>query len=146
MKRVLIINGPNLNLLGTREPGVYGDRTLDDIMAAAVDHGEHLGLTVKSVQHNAEGDIIDALHDSRDTNAAVIINPGAFTHYSLAIRDAIAAIGLPVVEAHLSNIHAREGFRHVSVTAPVCVGQIAGFGPDSYLAALDAVARILDRG
>jgi 3-dehydroquinate dehydratase II len=146
MKRVLIINGPNLNLLGTREPGVYGDRTLDDIMAAAVDHGEHLGLAVKSVQHNAEGDIIDALHESRDTNAAVIINPGAFTHYSFAIRDAIAAIGLPAVEVHLSNIHAREGFRHVSVTAPVCVGQIAGFGPDSYLAALDAVARILDRG
>lgn len=146
MKRVLIINGPNLNLLGTREPGVYGDRTLDDIIAAAVDHGEMLGLAVKGVQHNAEGDIIDALHDARDTCAAVIINPGAFTHYSYAIRDAIAAIGIPVVEVHLSNIHAREDFRHTSVTAPVCAGQIAGFGPDSYLAALDAVARILDHG
>ncbi len=146
MKRVLIINGPNLNLLGTREPGVYGDRTLDDIMAASVDHGEQLGLAVKSVQHNAEGDIIDALHDTRDSYEAVIINPGAFTHYSFAIRDAIAAIGLPTVEVYLSNIHAREGFRHTSVTAPVCVGQIAGFGPESYLAALDAVARILDRG
>ena len=115
-------------------------------MAAAVDHGEMLGLAVKGVQHNAEGDIIDALHETRDSCAAVIINPGAFTHYSYAIRDAITAIGIPVVEVHISNIHAREDFRHTSVTAPACAGQIAGFGPDSYLVALDAVARLLDRG
>ncbi len=144
MTPILIIHGPNLNLLGVRERSVYGDLTLDTVNARLVEHAVTLGLAAEVFQSNSEGAIIDALHAARETYAGIVINPGAFTHYSYAIRDAIAGIGLPVVEAHLSNVYAREGFRHTSVTAPVCVGQISGFGPDSYILAIEALKRVLE--
>jgi len=143
MKKVLIIHGPNLNLLGTRERSVYGDTTLEEINGKAAGHGASIGFDVDCFQSNAEADIIGAIHAAGDAYAGVIINPAAFTHTSVAIRDAIAAVDVPFVEVHLSNIHAREEFRHHSLTAPVCVGQISGFGPDSYLLGLDALRRVL---
>jgi 3-dehydroquinate dehydratase-2 len=133
--RVLVIHGPNLNLLGEREPAVYGTQTLAAIDAAIVALARELSIEVTCVQHNGEGAIIDELHAARNTCDAVIINPGAYTHYSYAIADAIAAISVPVIEAHLSNTQAREAFRRTSVVAPVCVGTIAGFGAQSYLLA-----------
>ncbi len=145
MARVRILNGPNLNLLGSREPGVYGTRTLADIMTEAAEYGKRLGLSVETAQYNGEGELVEALQAARGACDAVILNPAAYTHYSIAIRDAVAAIGIPVIEVHLSNIHAREEFRRTSVIAPVCAGQIAGFGPASYLLGLDAVARLLSR-
>ncbi|MGH7707120.1 MAG: type II 3-dehydroquinate dehydratase [Vulcanimicrobiaceae bacterium] len=140
---VLVIHGPNLNLLGTREPEIYGSTTLAAVDAALQAEAELLGLHVRSVQHNSEGAVIDELHQARAGVDAVIINPGAYTHYSYAIRDAIAAIGLPTVEVHLSNVQAREPFRAHSVIAAVCRGSIAGFGPSSYHLALRAVAELL---
>ena len=144
MTPILIIHGPNLNLLGVRERSVYGDLTLDTVNARLKKHAATLGLTVEVFQSNSEGALIDALHAARETYAGIVINPGAFTHYSYAIRDAIAGIGLPVVEAHLSNVYAREQFRHTSVTAPACVGQISGFGPDSYIIAIEALKRVIE--
>jgi 3-dehydroquinate dehydratase-2 len=141
---VLVINGPNLNLLGTREPGVYGTTTLAEIDTAVVALGSELGLRVDTLQSNHEGVIIDAIQAARDRYDAIVINPGAFTHYSIAIRDAIAAVGLPVVEVHLSNIQKREEFRHHSVISPVAVGTIAGFGAEGYLLGLRAAARLAD--
>ena len=143
--RVLVIHGPNLNLLGEREPDVYGTQTLADIDEAITALARELGIEVRSVQHNSEGAIIDALHASRKDFDAVIINPGAYTHYSYAIADAIAAVRLPVVEVHLSNVHSREQFRRTSVVAPVCAGSIGGFGKDSYLLALRAAAVLMRR-
>jgi 3-dehydroquinate dehydratase-2 len=140
---VLVIHGPNLNLLGTREPAVYGATSLADIDELIVREGAALGLSVRSVQHNSEGAIIDELHAARGTCDGVVINPGAYTHYSYAVRDAIAAIELPTVECHLSNTQAREPFRAQSVVAAVCRGTIAGFGPMSYLLALRALADVL---
>jgi 3-dehydroquinate dehydratase-2 len=137
---VLVIHGPNLNLLGEREPEIYGTQTLADIDAAIAKTAGSLGLTVTSVQHTAEDAIVTALHDARKKYDAVIINPGAFTHYSIAIADAISAINIPVIEVHLSNIAARESFRSKSVVAPVSKGSISGFGANSYLLALHAVA------
>lgn len=141
--RVLVINGPNLNLLGKREPGLYGHTTLAEIEARATALGAELGLKVEFLQSNSEGALVDAVQSAAGRAAAIVINPAAYTHTSIALYDAIKAVGLPTVEVHLSNIHAREGFRHTSLTAPACRGVIAGFGPEGYLLALRAVASLL---
>jgi 3-dehydroquinate dehydratase-2 len=145
-RRVLVLNGPNLNLLGIREPEVYGFQTLDDIMATMHAHAAGRDVVLTHLQSNAEGDLITALHEARTTVDGIVFNAGSLTHSSYGLRDAIAGIDLPVVETHLSNVHARESFRHVSVIAGVCLGVVAGFGADSYLLALDALLRHLDRG
>jgi 3-dehydroquinate dehydratase-2 len=142
-KLILILHGPNLNLLGAREPQVYGTTTLADIDEALKIEGERLGLEVRTFQSNHEGALIDALHEARTWASGVILNPGGLTHTSVALRDAISAIGLPVVECHLSNTEAREEFRHRSLIAPVCVGSIKGFGWRSYLLALQALGYVL---
>ena len=142
MIRILVLNGPNLNLLGEREPGIYGAARLADIEAALSSLAEEIGVELVFAQSNHEGELIDTLHDSRETCHAIVFNPGAYTHYSYALRDAVAAIGIPVVECHLSNIHAREKFRSVSVIAPACAGQISGLGVSSYMLALRAAAKL----
>lgn len=138
--RVLVIHGPNLNLLGEREPEVYGTQTLAEIDERIGALAKELKLDVRAVQHNSEGAIVEELHGARKSYDAVIINAGAYTHYAYAIADAIAAIAIPVIEVHLSNIFAREQFRRTSVIAPACAGSICGFGADSYLLALRAAA------
>lgn len=143
MKKILVINGPNLNLLGEREPDVYGDLTLKGINDSMQKLAKELGVEIDFYQSNHEGDIVDKFGTAKKKYAAVIINPAAYTHTSVAIRDAVAACSLPVVEVHISNIYAREEFRHKSLIAPVAVGQIAGFGETSYLLALQAAVRII---
>ena len=139
MKKVLVIHGPNLNLTGLREPGVYGTVCLADINEEIVRTAKEMGLECEVFQSNHEGAIIDKIHQTLEGTDGIILNAGAYTHYSYAIRDALASVKKPCVEVHLSNIHAREEFRKTSVIAPVCVGQICGFGKDSYLLALAAL-------
>jgi len=144
MTAILVLHGPNLNLLGQREPGVYGRLTLAEIDAAVVRHAEARGIRVECRQSNHEGVLVDWVHGAPGQGfAAVVVNPGAFTHYSYALRDAVAGISLPVVEVHLSNVYAREGFRHQSVIAAACRGQVAGFGLHSYLLGVDAALACL---
>jgi 3-dehydroquinate dehydratase-2 len=143
MVKVLLINGPNLNLLGVREPEVYGSATLQDIVDEVRTFASTRNVELSDFQSNSEGDLVTAIHEARTTVDGIILNPGAYTHTSIAIRDAISGVGLPVIETHLSNVHARESFRRESMIAPVCVGVVAGFGRNSYFVALDGLLRYL---
>ena len=145
MISVSLIHGPNLNLLGTREREVYGGDSFDEINRSIKQRGQVLDIDVRIMQSNHEGEIIDAIQDARTWADAIVINPGAFTHYSYAIRDAVMAVRLPTIEVHLSNVYAREEFRHRSVIAPVAIGQIAGLGPVGYLLALEAAKSIVEQ-
>ncbi|MDH7568533.1 MAG: type II 3-dehydroquinate dehydratase [Armatimonadota bacterium] len=142
--RVRVIHGPNLNLLGLRDPDLYGSDTLEQLNQKIRDLAQSLGIEVEIFQSNSEGEIVTLIQQCIGHADALVINPAAFTHYSIAIRDAVAAIRLPVVEVHLSNIHAREEFRHRSVVAPVAVGQIAGFGSESYLLGVRAAKALVE--
>lgn len=143
VKRILLINGPNLNLLGLREPGHYGNDSLDSIVSALTDKSTELGVTLEHIQSNAEHDIIDAIHQAYGKVDFIIINPAAFTHTSVAIRDALLGVAIPFIEVHLSNVHAREPFRHHSYLSDKSVGVICGLGKDGYEFALTAAVRRL---
>jgi 3-dehydroquinate dehydratase-2 len=142
-KPIFVLNGPNMNLLGKREPEIYGSGTLGDIQVSLESLAKELGLAIDFRQSNHEGDLLDWIHEAREEASAAIINAAAYTHSSIAIRDAVAAIGIPVVEVHLSNVHAREQFRQHSYLAPVALGSISGFGPQSYLLALRALHSVI---
>jgi 3-dehydroquinate dehydratase-2 len=141
--KILVLNGPNLNLLGTREPGIYGAMTLADMMKCLQDYGRERGVVVDWCQSNMEGELVTRIGASVGQYDGLILNPAAYTHTSVAIRDALQAVAIPCVETHLSNIQARESFRHTSLTAAACIGQIAGFGMTSYRLALDALVEYL---
>jgi len=141
--RILVLHGPNLTLLGTREPDVYGALTLTEINRRLRDYAAQQDIDLRTFQSNSEGAMIDAVHEAANWAQGIVINAGAYSHTSYALRDAIAGVALPAVEVHLSNVHAREEFRHVSVIAPVCVGQIVGFGWRSYLLGLEALCQLL---
>jgi len=140
---ILLLHGPNLNLLGTREPDVYGTMNLDDINAEVTALGKELGADIKAFQSNSEGALIDFIHEHRDASG-IVINPAAYTHTSVALMDAIKAVGIPAVEVHLSNIHSREEFRKTSLIAPACIGQISGFGAFSYILGVRALVDYLN--
>jgi len=142
MKKILVLNGPNLNLLGTREKQIYGEETLDAILADCEAKAEELGVEIDAYQSNHEGELIDRIHEARGVYDGIVFNAGAYTHYSIAIHDAIKAVQIPCVEVHLSNVHTREEFRHKSFLSPVCVGVICGFGKMSYILALEALANM----
>ena len=141
--KILILHGPNLNLLGTREPDVYGSMTLKDINTKLVELGKELGTEITCLHSNHEGALIDALQDARTWANGIVFNPGGYTHTSIALRDAISAIQIPVIEVHLSNVYAREEFRHVSMISAVCRGKIVGLGWQSYTLGLQALAELL---
>ncbi|MBQ7504043.1 MAG: type II 3-dehydroquinate dehydratase [Ruminococcus sp.] len=143
MKKVLVLLGPNLNMVGVREKGIYGTETAEDISTQTIKYAENNGFNADVYQSNHEGDLIDKIHFAKDNYDGVVINAGALTHYSYALRDAIACVDIPFVEVHMSNIHAREEFRHTSVIAPVCKGQIAGFGKQSYFLAIEALKDLI---
>ncbi len=143
MKRVLILNGPNINMTGIREQGVYGSETLENINRRVAEHAKSLEIACDFYQSNTEGELIDRIHSVREQYDGCVINAGAYTHYSYAIRDAIAAVTKPFVEVHMSNVHAREEFRRRSVIAEVCCGQIVGFGKTSYLLAVTALKELI---
>ncbi len=143
MKKLLLLLGPNLNLVGVREKSVYGTETADSINAEVLNFAKSRGFECDVFQSNHEGDLIDKIHSAREEYNGVIINAGALTHYSIALRDAIAGVELPFVEVHMSNIYKREEFRHHSVIAPVCTGQISGFGKTSYFLAVDALKDLI---
>lgn len=143
--RVLLLNGPNLNLLGQREPDVYGTMTFEELNKRIRDYAKEIGIELKMLQSNHEGVLIDAIHEAADWADAIVINPGAYTHYSYAIADALKAVRLPAIEVHLSNVQGRDEFRRTSVVAPSTVGQVAGFGAMSYLLALQAAKAIVQQ-
>ncbi len=145
-KKIMVINGPNLNMLGVRSPEVYGNRTYADLEAYIEDYAEKLGIEAVVLQSNGEGEIIDFIHHALGNYDGIVINPGAYTHYSYAIHDALESVNIPAVEVHISNIHKREEFRHKSVTAPACVGQIAGLGFRGYRLAIDFLAEEFENG
>jgi 3-dehydroquinate dehydratase-2 len=141
---VLVVNGPNLNLLGLREPEVYGTMTLEDVNARVAERAAELGMRTRFEQSNVEGDLIDLIQGARGWADAIVINPGGYSHSSVAIRDAIAGVGIPTIEVHLSNPSAREEFRHTDVVAGACIGVVAGFGWRSYVLALEALGSSAD--
>ena len=143
-KRIAMIHGPNLNMLGVRDPEIYGKEDFASLNRRIESHAKQLGIEVTIQQSNSEGAIIDFVQDSRAWADAIIINPGAYTHYSYAIRDALADSRIPIIEVHISNVHAREEFRRHSVISPITTGQIVGFGPQGYLLALDAAKRLIE--
>ncbi len=144
MKKILVLHGPNLNLLGEREPNIYGSLTLDEINSRLVEEAALLNAAITTLQSNSESAMIDALHEARSGQDGVLLNPAGYGHTSVALRDAIAAIHIPVVEVHLSNLHAREAFRHTSLTAGACAGMLCGFGWKSYLYGLHALVSLLE--
>lgn len=143
MKKILVLHGPNLNMVGVREKGIYGEENANSIEQQIKSYADKCGFECEVYQSNHEGDLIDKIHSAKDIFDGVAINAGALTHYSYALRDAIACIKIPFVEVHMSNIHSREEFRHTSVIAPVCVGQIAGFGKNSYFLAIEALKELM---
>ncbi|NEQ77431.1 MAG: type II 3-dehydroquinate dehydratase [Okeania sp. SIO2C9] len=145
MFRILVLHGPNLNLLGLREPGIYGSETLDNINGLLEQEAEALGIKISVLQSNHEGVLVDAIHSASEQHQGIVINAGAYTHTSIAIRDAISGVNIPTVEVHLSNIYRREQFRHHSFIAPVAVGQISGFGSESYILGLKAIVNYLQK-